>query len=441
MPSSTAHSKLSVRVAIAGGGPAGCAVAIGLARLGIEVALISRPRRRRATEGLSARTLGALESLKFRNALATLGPKVLRQCHWNGIDSSSSSEWLVDRGRFDQALLEDAAAAGVRIISGKVTAIHPLHPGWTLTWQADQDGKFSDNLRADFLVEARGREAPRAKQSIISGPRALAIGRQWHLAKPRNDSRIAALPSGWAWLSAMGNKAQLQCITGRPGVKKLQQCYHRLLQQIPAIETWLAGATPCSAVTACGAHISAVNDPLGSHWIRVGDAALAPDPLSGQGVFEAIAAALAAVPTINTLLHRPEDASLAETFYRQRCRERFFGIARSGRDFYRSEQRYATGAFWQARQTWPDRHPTHPNLKPDTTRVQQRPVVIDGFIRAREVLVSPDQPRGVWKLNQVPMVPLLHYLQSGGRDGSQHFQLPEGTITTAQRWLQDRGLL
>ena len=68
-------------VLIVGGGPAGAAVAISLARLGHKPLLISALRRQAAIEGFSDRTMQALETLGFRKVLDSVGPKVAREAH------------------------------------------------------------------------------------------------------------------------------------------------------------------------------------------------------------------------------------------------------------------------------------------------------------------------------------------------------------------------
>ena len=55
--------------------------------------------------------------------------------------------------------------------------------------------------------------------------------------------------------------------------------------------------------------------------IKVGDAALALDPLSSSGVQKAIQSALAGSVVVNTLLQRPGEQALAREFYRENLSE------------------------------------------------------------------------------------------------------------------------
>ena len=149
---------------------------------------------------------------------------------------------------------------------------------------------------------------------------------------------------------------------------------------------------------------------VGDNWIRVGDAAMAVDPLSGNGIFQALSSALQAPAVIGTLLHAPASATLAQRFHRERIENLFYRFARIGRDFYLQESRWSDHPFWQARRYWPDAEPIHAGTSPGEVRVARRPVVLDGRIVEDEVVVTPDQPLGVWHLNGVKLAPLVRAL-------------------------------
>lgn len=74
----SAEQSKPFRIVVAGGGPAGCATAIGLSSLGYDVTMITILGRRDTIEGLSARTAEALKTLGARYAASSLGPVVER---------------------------------------------------------------------------------------------------------------------------------------------------------------------------------------------------------------------------------------------------------------------------------------------------------------------------------------------------------------------------
>src|SRR5262249_31109511 len=233
-------------------------------------------------------------------------------------------------------------------------------------------------------------------------------------------------------------------LLSRPGIEGF---YESLLREIPEARRWLEGASACSTVRARDATPILGGPLVSARSLRVGDAAFAVDPLSGQGLFEAVATALAAAPVVNTLLRRTSDRALAQEFYRERIAETFLRLARAGRDAYRAQQRWRDEPFWSARRAWPDDEPARRAGGPATIRSVA--VSEDGYIVSRRAIVTPDHPRGVWRLNSVELVPLLEFAVAHRSDGDEHLvagyaersAAPSESIARALEWLRRRGLV
>ena len=58
----------------------------------------------------------------------------------------------------------------------------------------------------------------------------------------------------------------------------------------------LDGSDPCDTVNARTSTPVLCRNAIGADWIRVGDAAMAVDPLSGNGIFQSLSSALVAPP-------------------------------------------------------------------------------------------------------------------------------------------------
>ncbi|MCX4220154.1 tryptophan 7-halogenase [Pseudomonas sp. MCal1] len=403
-------------ILILGAGPAGAAVALGLRRLGYTVTLISEWRRFAALEGVSQRVLEALRGAGLNHALADATLPSQRQVSWNGQQHAQNIEFLLDRPTFDRGLRENLRMAGVEVIEGRVLNVQPSADGH----RVELDG--GRTLTADFLVEARGRQAP-ASGKGLRGPETVSLLNRWQGAPGVTASAVESLEDGWAWMArqddgqccwqwtvdvasaALPSKAQLldHCRARRQASDFAQAFFAG--GQESALQLHARSSTAILAAQVCG-----------DNWIRVGDAAMAVDPLSGNGIFQSLSSALQAPVVINTLLRKPERTALAQRFHRQRVEQLFLRFARIGRDFYADEQRWLDQPFWQARRQWPDAEAAHAAVDFSALRIERMPVLRDGFVDEAEVVITADQPLGIWHVQGVELAPLVRRLRDEPAD-------------------------
>ncbi|SEM30270.1 Dehydrogenase (flavoprotein) [Pseudomonas sp. NFIX51] len=401
-------------ILVLGAGPAGAAVALGLRRLGYAVALVSEWRRFPALEGVSLRVLEALRGAGLGRGLEAALQASQRQVVWNGQSHAQNVEYLLDRPRFDRGLREDLREAGVELIESRVLEVQSTANEHRLRIEGQAE------RLADFLVEARGRQAPALSKELgkgLRGPETLSLLNRWQGAPGSTASAVHSLEDGWAW---MARQADGQCYwqltvdvasAALPGKAQLLD-YCRQRRQGSALARAFFGAAPQLDVQLHARSSTAILCPqvCGANWIRVGDAAMAVDPLSGNGIFQSLSSALQAPAVINTLLQRPEREALAQRFHAQRVEQLFLRFARIGRDFYADEQRWAEQPFWQARRQWPDREPAHRVADFSALRIERAPVLRDGLVDEAEVVITPDQPLGIWHVQGVELAPLLRRL-------------------------------
>ncbi len=437
-------------VIVAGAGPAGVLTAVLLTRLGRKVLLLAPGRSRPRIEGLSQRVVDILQTHGLDHAHRAVGPVVTREVLWNGEGGGRNREYVTDREAFDAALLRDCRAAGIETRTFSRLSVSESEDGVLV---ACADGDHSVDAAARIFVEARGRRAPLSRACQRRGPETTAIMRRIVGSDGRAGTALESFQDGWAWYVCDGTKAFLQVFFdsggGLPKRAQLLSRFDRALAELPLLSGFLAGGRACGAAMTRNATPYLATQLLGSTRIRVGDAALAVDPLSGHGLFEALGSALAATAVINTLLALPERDALARRFYDERAQLAFLRYCRTGRDFYALESRWRDRDFWRARAAWPDREPAHAGVGLGRLAVVRRPVVENGLIVERRVVVTPDQPRGIWRVDGVPLPELIDLLQA--REGqSLAASLPEAArrlaaaeaeLATALDWLRARGLL
>jgi flavin-dependent dehydrogenase len=399
-------------IVILGAGPAGSAVALGLRRLGYAVTLVSEWRRFAALEGVSVRVLEAMRGAGLHQALADATLPSQRQVHWNGQQHAQNVEFLLDRPTFDRGLREDLRAAGVTLIEGRVLGVQSSSDGH----QVQIEGR--EVLTADFLVEARGRQAP-ALGKGLRGPETVSLLNRWQGTPGITASAVESLEDGWAW---MARRDDGQCYwqwtvdvasAGLPGKAQLLEYCRQRRRASAVAQAFFAGEVEADLQLHARSSTAILSPQVcADNWIRVGDAAMAVDPLSGNGVFQSLSSALQASAVINTLLRKPERAALAQRFHQQRVEQLFLRFARIGRDFYADEQRWLEQPFWQARRQWPDAEVAHAEADFSALRIERAPVLRDGFVDEAEVVITADQPLGIWHVQGVELAPLVRRLRS-----------------------------
>lgn len=406
---------LDADVLVAGAGPAGAATALGLARLGYAVCVVGTPRPFDACEGISRRVIDGLRHAGFRRALEAIPPPCLREVDWNGERRAQNAESLLWRPGFDAAVIEDLREAGIRVLPARIAAL--LHDAQRPGLRLVEGGE----LRARAVVEARGRAAPKGRGATVRGPESLAVLQRARGGAAAPGSAVFACADGWVWLARRSDGSrylQFSVAADMPGLPKrpgLAAWVRERIARLPQARAWLEECTPEGAVIARGSTAVLHTRPWEHGVLRVGDAAMAVDPLSGNGIFQSLSSASTAPAVLNTVLQRPADAALALDFHAARLREIFLRFARTGRDFHRTESRWAQAPFWRARACWPDAHPAHA-ARLRIEGVARRAVVEQGFIREREVVITSDQPLGVWRVEDVELAPLLAGLPSAPRE-------------------------
>lgn len=422
-------------ILVLGAGPAGAATALGLRRMGYPVTVVSDWRRFAAVEGVSQRVLEGLRHAGLGAALAEATTPATRQVHWNGERLQPNQECLLDRQRFDQALRDDLRRAGVELVEGRVREVE-RGQGYRIHLD---DGRI---LHGEFLVEARGRQAP-LSEGRLRGPETVSLLNLWQAVPGTPVSAVESLDDGWAWMARLADgrcywQVTLDATTAQlPGKAALPEyCAERRRGSALVAQLFGERAFAPAQVHARSSTAILAGNCAGPDWLRVGDAAMAVDPLSGNGIFQSLSSALQAPVVINTLLQRPGQADLAQRFHQTRVEQLFLRFARIGRDFYAQETQRVAQPFWARRRGWPDAQPLHAAADWQAVRVERRPVLREGWVEEAEVVVTADQPLGVWHLQGVELAPVVRGLQAG--IGLERL-VKKAHQPMVERWLREQG--
>lgn len=387
-------------VAVIGAGPAGAAAALGLAMLGWRVRMYTGDGRS-GLEGGSARLPGALQSLSLRSACANVDEMVPRICHWAGERWKAGEEHVIDRTRFDAALRADVAREHIDQVNEHVRATKRLPGGWLVV--SDRG-----TSRARAVIDARGR---RTRAAGVRGPRLLASMQRYSGSAVRSTTVLCMGAGGWYWAAVDGQgDLQVVAVTGPEHSKRSVSPRQPLLagNALPnAIAEVTSGAVPAGPPRACAA-TSVWRSPAEQEgYVFSGDAALSVDPLSGNGMYEALAASPAAIAGVNTWLKTGEWCHVRR-FLTERSRESWMRKLEVAGSFYEQAARVAPHPFWaRTASAYRARGAEFRTTADGPIGVERRPVLIGSRIELRRVIVGPRWPRGLWRFRDIELADLI----------------------------------
>ena len=314
-------------VCVIGAGPAGSTFAARMAQLGHDVCLVERQSfpRRQLGELLSPGVLPLLDMTGARQSVEAARFRRVRtvRVKWERAaevrEDPREQGLIVDRGEFDRLLLERAKALGVRILQpATMRTCDRGHGGWTLG--VETQGRIV-RLDADFLANARGRAGGGAGPRQQTARRTLALYGYWRGSGLPQEPHIEAGEEAWYWGVPLpdGTYNTLVFVDVRRFRERKQETlaarFLELLRR-SGIMAECSDAQLVSPVSAIDATPYLDRDSATSSTIKLGDAALAIDPLSSSGVQKAIQGALQAAIVANTLLCRRDMTVPALEFYR-----------------------------------------------------------------------------------------------------------------------------
>ncbi len=352
---------------IVGGGPAGLATALELARRGIDALVVERSsyQNLRVGEHLQPSAVSRLKEMfsKFELSLDAHAASAGIDAYW-GTNAASQTDYFfhpaqsglnLSRPRFDADLARACETAGVTILrSASLTRASKRNKVWEVDVTAE--GQCQTH-RALIIVDATGRSAclgRRQGAQLRFYDRQIAMIGFGSLSKYDVDTRstLEAVEIGWWYRAPIGAGRSVCFLTTdadlvpRRADSDLRSWWFEQLDRTARVARWSGDFSALSRLLIRSARTQFLDAPFGAGWLAVGDAALAFDPLSSLGIAKALDHAARVASTIAESLSG--DAAAFSRFAVE-LRNDLSAYCAKRTAYYRLEMRWPSALFWRRR--------------------------------------------------------------------------------------------
>jgi flavin-dependent dehydrogenase len=351
---------LDFEVLIVGCGPAGATAALNLAPIRQTAVIDSRTKpAARIGESLPAAArrlfidMGIFGSFlreghaRCYGNRSVWGNAMVRET--NSLRDLDGPGWHLNREAYETWLRRIAVERGAHLLApARLESVEFEDSRWTVTLSPPS------KLRADFLIDASGRNANLARRL---GARTRLEDRlvcRWTLGESRPAAGLTlveAVEEGW-WYTAPvpGGRRVLAFYSDADLMNSMKGSFIERASKTLELSNTLREAqfVPLGGEAVTAAHTAVLIPCAGLRWLAAGDAALSFDPLSSQGLLNALFTGLAAAEAADrdlvgeksTIANYIATTAAIHSAYRKNLDSS-----------YQSEMRWPNSPFWRRRQS------------------------------------------------------------------------------------------
>lgn len=343
---------------VAGAGPSGSLAALELARAGLRVVIAdgSDGTVRKVGETLPGVGLRLLRSLEldvsdFEAAHRRIGGNLA--C-WSSEELEAADffcdpdgpGWRLSRRHFDERLRSAATTAGARHLPCQMDEVVRTGDPWELR------ARSGERVECRWLVDATGRGSTIARRLGAGRLREEGLAAVGGFGVPRTPDRfdrtvIEAVPEGW-WYGAVlpDGEAVLMLYVDPRTVPSIRPDWIQALERTLYMRQFFPPSGFGGDLFVREAGGSRLRSFHGTNWVACGDAAIAFDPLSSQGIYSAMYTGMAAAKAI-VATERGDDTALARYTARLEEIRRVYSARLAST--YDDVNRWTNAPFWAAR--------------------------------------------------------------------------------------------
>jgi flavin-dependent dehydrogenase len=290
---------------------------------------------------------------------------------WGGPNAGEADEmrnldghgWHLDRRRFDAWLRDVVQQRGGAIVSDTTVRAIESH-GERGPWRIDlmRYGRAL-TVNAHFVIDASGRRAvlgrrmgrrPEPRDRLVCG---WIFGTDAHAGSGEGGcSELHAEQGGWWYTSSLPGDGRVLAFYTDSDLPDARSAHSReaLLARVADVPELARHLIDCGFQSTgehgfCATPTAMPSHVAGAAWLAVGDAAMAFDPLSSQGLFNALYTGLAGANAVYR--HWVDKSPSALDDYARQIEDIQNAYKKNLHACYQFEMRWSTMPFWSRRQS------------------------------------------------------------------------------------------